>query len=538
MQFSKYAYSGRGGASASRPKPAPTRGNARWEQIDNDALAIILSHFDDRALARLAVLDRRTRRLVRTAIQLYLRLGDSQYEVFRAVLERRESVLLMGAPGSGKSFLLRILKERLPNPLVTASTGAAAEKINAWTLHSSLGLGIGDKPAAQVVKKQREIYSKLGHAPACVGCGALIIDEVSMLTGNLLDLALEVMLMMRERRLPQMVVSGDPMQLGAVGIDKGESPFYESELIKRLKPFVLTESFRQAENSQFLRILNSARLGRAREADVAWLQSMFATEAKADAPRLFCHLHQTATYNTSQLNALPLEGLHIYRPVCTGTVRPAKSYPGTTGISPTVAGHDLLHLKPGARVLLNRNLPEYPDLHNGSCGTVVSLTATSVLVCFDANSTAVRIKPVTQEYEQDGKVVGTRTYIPLMLAWAVSIHRAQGATLDSVAVNLRGCWAAGQAYVALSRVREPQCACVEGLDLGKLNNIDKAALRFYNECARRSEARSERHRLRERARELQEEVRAAEKELADDASLNAMMDAFEAGLPHGAYGSF
>ncbi len=499
MQISKYAYTGRGGAS--RPQPVPRRGNARWDLLDNDILAEILGHFDDRKLARLAPIDRRTRRVVRAAIQSHLKLSDSQYEVFCAVLERKENVLLMGAPGTGKSFLLKVLKERMPSPLVTASTGAAAEKIGAFTLHSALGLGLGDKPAKDIVKRQEAYYKKTGITPAGQTCRTLIIDEVSMLTAKLLDLAGEVLVMLR-KDLPQLLVSGDPLQLAAVGA-KTEGPFYEAGLIRRLKPFVLVESFRQAEDSQFLRILNRARMGRARESDVDWLKSMFAPTASSDVPRLFSHVHQVDEYNARMLEACRgIEIVFLMKSV--GDVPKSKETDRA------------VHIKPGARVLLSRNLPEHPDLHNGSCGTVKEIKPYSVRVAFDAGVDAW-IKTVTQEYEKNGNVVGKRTFMPLMLAWAVSIHRAQGATLDSMYVNLSKCWEAGQAYVALSRVREAGHATVVGLDLGKLIDIDKAALRYYRECAKRSANRTERH--RERAQ--QEE---------NDEALNAMMDAVEAAL--------
>lgn len=523
MQLSKYAYPGKG-AAAARPRRAPRPGPARWEALSDDVLLEVLCHLDDRQIARLARLDKRTRRIARAGVQRRLGLGDSQYDVFRAVLERREHVLILGPPGSGKSFLLKILRDRVSSPLITASTGAAAEKIGAVTIHSALGLGIGTHTAKQIVGKMTKGYRGTPHpalADICA-CKSLVIDEVSMLTGKLLDLAFDVLELLRVD-LPQFVVSGDPMQLGAVGADRGEKNFFESGVIKGLRAYVLTESFRQAEESKFLRILNKARLGKARESDLQWLRAHFCTQVDTSAPRLYSLCHDVGKYNSAKLDELPMDTLHMYRPHTTGMVpSAATTWMYTTGRMPgNDEPRDVLHLKVGARVVLSRNLPEYPMLHNGSCGTVASLTHVSVLVRFDVGVEA-RIKHVTQEYERDGQVVGTRTYMPLMLAWAVSIHRAQGATLDAMYVDLSRCFTAGQAYVALSRVREAEHAQVDGLALHHVNNINKAALAFYNECAERSAARAERHRERER------QALERESDVSDEA-LAAMMDAFERG---------
>ena len=152
MQLNKFAYKGKGAASSRSRRPSLT-GNARWDSLDNDTLHEIFRHFDDRQLGRLAKLDRRTRRVAYAATQTCLGLSNSQWAAFKAVVHRRENVLLMGTPGSGKSFLLTVLKDRIRDPLVTASTGAAAERIGAWTVHSALGLGLADRPAKEIVKK-------------------------------------------------------------------------------------------------------------------------------------------------------------------------------------------------------------------------------------------------------------------------------------------------------------------------------------------------------------------------------------------------
>ena len=106
MPLSQFAYAGKGAPSARRPRLAPFRGNGHWSWVDNDTLAEVCAHLDDWRLARLANVDKRTLKVARAAIKRHLGLSASQWDVFHAVLHKRESVLLMGAPGTGKSFLL------------------------------------------------------------------------------------------------------------------------------------------------------------------------------------------------------------------------------------------------------------------------------------------------------------------------------------------------------------------------------------------------------------------------------------------------
>ena len=517
IALNEFAYAGR----HAEPRPRPTwvnpKHNSCWSMLNNDILYEVLTHFDDRQLARVSGVDGRMLRLARPMLQSYLRLSDSQYAVFDAVVHRRENVLLMGAPGTGKSFLLNVLKDRVRAPLVTASTAAAADKIGAATLHSALGLGMGTMSAKQLVGNLQKYKNYPGSTLKTLTLfKTLIIDEISMLTAHLLALAEEVLHLVRGgNRMPQLVVSGDPMQLGAVGAEM-DGTFYEAALIQRLRPYVLLEPFRQVEDSPFLSILNRARLGRAREADVTWLRAHCSSSVGPTAPKLFCRLDNVKEYNSVKYLALTTPSVS-YIATSSGEIH--------TAAKPSLQNH--VWLKVGARVVLNRNLPECGrELHNGSCGTVTSTEPNQVTVRFD-RGTGATIKMYKQEYKnQKDEVIGFRTFMPLTLAWAVTVHRAQGATLDAMFVDLGRCFAAGQAYVALSRVREAQDAEVANLHLCHLNRIDKAALRFYNECAERSERRAER-----RAARASRAVDAADAaDEVDDEALNAMMDAFESGV--------
>ena len=516
MDLSGYAYPGKSAAPRVPNKPrANPKHNGRWPVLDNDALAEVFANFNDRELARVSGVDRRTLRVARPMIRRFLGLSESQWDVFEAVLHRRENVLLMGAPGTGKSFLLNVLVERVPLPLVTASTAAAADKLSsATTLHSALGLGFGPTAPEKIVGRLGKFQNYPNSTMTAIKAGkTLIADEVSMLSARTLSTVEEVLLLARggKKRMPQLVFSGDPMQLKAVDA-KENGHFHKAAVVERLRPYVLTESFRQTEDSPFLRILNSARMGKAREADVDWLRAHFNPSVRADAPRLFCLLRDVSEYNWEQLQRIDGD--------------PTYFQSSSSGNVPAGSNQGGVFLKVGARVVLSRNLPEYMGkLHNGSCGTVTALEQRlSARVRFDCG-VEVAIKKYAQEFKnKDDEVVGTYTFLPLMLAWAVSIHRAQGATLDAMHVDLKDCFQPGQAYVALSRVREAQHAKVDNLSLGKLIWVDKEALHFYNACADRSEARKARHRARER--------KAVQREFdeADEAALHAMMDAVEAGM--------
>jgi len=515
MDLSGYAYPGkRAVPRVPNKRRANPKHNGRWSVLDNDALAEVFAGFDDRELARVSGVDRRTLRVARPMIRRFLGLSESQWDVFDAVVHRRENVLLMGAPGTGKSFLLNVLVERVPRAMVTASSAAAADKLSgASTLHSALGIGFGQSPAEKVVARLAGFECRgRDSTMACIkATKTLIVDEVSMLSGKTLSLVEEVLKLARggAKRMPQLVFSGDPMQLAAVDA-KENGPFYTTGVVQRLRPYVLTEPFRQTEDSPFLRILNSARMGKAREADVDWLRAHFSPSVRADAPKLFCHLKAVANHNLEELRRLS--------PPEFSYVSSSKGLPPGVGTIPAT-----LVLRLGARVLLNRNVPEHiGKLHNGSCGTVTQLANDTARVRFDCG-VEVTIKKYVQEYkDKEDKVAGTRTFMPLTLAWAVSIHRAQGATLDAMRVDLKNCFEPGQAYVALSRVREAHHAQVDNLSLNKLIWVDKEALRFYSACAARSEARAERRRERERRAERKAH------EVVDDDALNAMMDAVEA----------
>ena len=316
-----------------------------------------------------------------------------------------------------------------------------------------------------------------------------------MLTSEALDAVLTIVDAVCARDRVQFVLCGDPMQLGEIDTSCRDAasrrPFWNAELLTRVvKPYVLVENFRQDGESEFASILNRARVGKASERDVRWLlknshpptpaEPTFFEESHIERVRrrwrqelnprtlcLFCLRAMADDFNQHSMRTLP--GVSKEYPTITNT---SSSYLSVQG---------RVVLKVGARVMLTRNPPNHENLFNGSMGTVMCMSEHKVRVYFDTAGSRTVARINTRN--------GASLALPLQVAWAATIHKAQGATLDRACVDLSFAFGHAQAYVALSRVRDVKDLEIVGLTLSKLNNVDKVALRWYNGVKEVSEER-------------------------------------------------
>ena len=487
--YSKDATKRKGIKRVAPPRKKKWSQKPLWQWLGDDVVQLIFAHLSSTKCAQLQRLDRNTHRMAKRALRKHLGLGDSQWQTFRAVVERGESVFLTGAPGVGKTHLLRTIANSLDerHVVVTASTGAAAEKIGAQTLHSAFCLGyeneIDVNLAIRLCKSRRKLFRTR----------TIVVDEVSMLTSATLDAVLTIAQAVCAADRLQFVLCGDPLQLSEIDPTCRDAasrrPFWISELLTRVtRPYVLVENFRQNGESPFVAVLNRARVGKASERDVRWLREhsrqptpaeptflqesfiervrrRWRQELNPSALCLFCLRAFVETFNKHCMHSLP--GVEqAYRVI----------YKGPCG-----QGGFPLTLKVGARVMLTRNQPINGQLFNGSMGTVLGMSENSVRVNFDT----VGPRAVTRVSTNNGQAMA----LPLQVAWAATIHKAQGATLDRACVDLSFAFGHAQAYVALSRVRDVKDLEILGLDLKKLNSVDKTALRWYNTIKETSEER-------------------------------------------------
>lgn len=392
------------------------------------------------------------------------------------------SVLVTGGAGTGKTTLLNELRRDPEVHMdVTAATGVAAILIRGSTLHRFAGLGVGDHSA-------ESIYARLAdrEAPALYNikfCKTLAIDEVSMIDADMLDTVDRLFRLIRGRyeTLPfggvQVVFFGDFMQLPPVTKRGDTMRFaFESDVWMELntKVHILNEVFRQ-QDEDFAAALRDIREGNLSERAKALLEECSQERDFGDEVpvRLYTKNDKVNAVNMQELSKI--DG---------AVTRYAAQHTGKEWaldiLEKNCLAPQMLYLKVGARVMLLQNISPENGLANGSMGVVTSLGENRIGVRFDCGVNHIFEERSVWAYEEGNNVLATRTQFPLRLAWAITIHKSQGMSLDKMVVNISTCWEPGQAYVALSRARTKEGLHIEGYREGAIK-ASKLALEFYRQ---------------------------------------------------------
>jgi len=373
-----------------------------------------------------------------------------------AAVRRGDSILLTGPAGTGKTHTVHAIlydtDHRGASIGLTATTGAAAVLIGGRTIHSYLGIGLAKRSAVELASYTVNRLKK--HADRIRDLDVLLVDEVSMMSADLFTLVSKYMSLIRKDPAPfggvQMVLVGDFAQLPPVdGKFAFKSPEWE-----RLSPKIheLREVFRQAGDTSFQELLHRARLGRTTDADVAALRAARNTTfPEGFVPtRLYAKNAMVAACNEASYEQLKAENAAAGG----GTeVAYAPKYPNARSREwGANTGYDApIALLPGAQVMVTWNVSPDGGIINGTRGRVVALRPTEVVLQL-LNGATVTIAYMETGPEDDKTLrIG---FMPLRLAYAMSIHKSQGSTLDAAETNLGdSIFEAAQAYVALSRVR-------------------------------------------------------------------------------------
>ncbi|NJK82558.1 MAG: AAA family ATPase [Saprospiraceae bacterium] len=401
-----------------------------------------------------------------------LELSDDFKYALDLIEKTTTSVFITGRAGTGKSTLLQLFKNttRKKN-VVLAPTGVAALNVGGQTIHSFFGFPPKLITTKDIRKhRNRKLFQQIE---------LLIIDEISMVRADMLDNIDYFLRLNRESPHPfggvQVVFFGDLFQLPPVVSNDFEKEFfdsyYKSPYFFSAKVFMefqmamleLKKVYRQ-EARYFIRLLDAVRTNKIDYDDLEDLNERYIPDFNVQEFYITLSARNTTVdkINTQALQAIPLPE-QIYYAQVKGDFNP-KLFPTELG----------LRLKLNAQVMFLRNDPD-KQFVNGTLGKIVKLEAEHITVMVEEQGKEqryIKVQPIDWEiirYKQsdndihkiETEVIGTFTQYPLKLAWAITIHKAQGKTFDKVIIDLdKGAFEFGQTYVALSR-----CRSLEGIVL-------------------------------------------------------------------------
>lgn len=376
-----------------------------------------------------------------------------------------KSVFLTGAPGAGKTYVLneyiRLAKAAGKNVAVTASTGIAATHIGGTTIHSWSGLGILDHLSQHDLDR---LAAKATLVKRYNATDILIIDEVSMLHGRRLDMINMVAKRLRQNTAAfggmQVILVGDLFQLPPISRGSEMVDFaHLSAAWAELDPAVcyLTEQHRVLAGDTLLDLLEAMRSGDVGELHEAALRGRLESRPPEDmvVTRLYSHNTDVDAINHRQLQALKTEQ-KIYTMFSTGVQSKREQ------LLKSVLAPEQLVLKKGAEVMFVAN--NFPAGYvNGTRGVVIDFDGSTPVVVIGSGK-EVRVEHHSWKLEEDGRVRAEVTQLPLRLAWAITIHKSQGMSLDAAEIDLSRSFSPGMGYVALSRVRSMDGVFLSGVN--------------------------------------------------------------------------
>lgn len=383
-----------------------------------------------------------------------------------AIMEAGSSVLLTGAAGTGKTYVLNKFIKRAKkhgrSVAVTATTGLAATHLNGTTIHAWSGIGVHDSidkyAAAKVGKTRQELIRK---------ADVLVIDEISMLHDFRLDMVDEVLRRVRDDSAPfgglQVILCGDFFQLPPVNrAGERQGSFVIASDVWQRNLFTvcyLEKQYRQSEDDVYHDILNGIRKGVLTRSQLDALQgrTRAVDDPFAARTRLLTVNVDVDAVNNAQLDELPGD-VHEYHMETHG----AKQY--VEQLMRSCLAPETLRLKEGAQVMCIKNAADRKYV-NGSLGTVIGFEqATDMPIVELTNGRQLTMRPENWELMDGDKRRAQLIQLPLRLAWAITVHKSQGMTLDAARIDLSRAFVEGMGYVALSRVRSLKHLILDGLN--------------------------------------------------------------------------
>ena len=387
--------------------------------------------------------------MYRSGILLFTMTQERALEI----LKTGGNVFLTGEPGAGKTYVINQyiawLEAAGMQVAVTATTGIAATHIGGMTIHSWSGIGIRDYLTPYDLDK---ITSTEKTVKRIKKAQVLVIDEISMLDGSVLEMVDKVCRVARGSAEPfgglQIIFVGDFFQLPPI-VKQGDMMRYafESRAWDEARPLIcyITEQYRQ-EDELFLSLLKSIRTGEIEDEHFTLLSEQKEIAYEGIEPtRLYTHNADVDAVNAEKLSSLPGKSRKFNM---TGVGNKQLQQ----GLAKNCLSPELLELKEEAMVMCTKNNFEAGYV-NGTLARVVGFDSGGLPIIQTTEGKEITMKPASWEVREEQKVLAAVEQVPLRLAWAITVHKSQGMSLDAAEVDLAKAFVFGQGYVALSRVR-------------------------------------------------------------------------------------
>lgn len=377
-------------------------------------------------------------------------------------LNTDNNIFLTGAAGSGKSHLIRsFLKTKSPDDWpILASTGSAAILVGGRTFHSFFGLGIFEGGIQKTVERALTNPKVTSRCKKAIG---IVIDEISMIPGPALAAAEQIARLSRKNARPwgglRVIAVGDFCQLPPV--HRSNAPrewafLHDAWSSSHFLPIELS-TIHRTNHIDFLERLNELRQGQLSEKVQEFLneRSQIFNPQPQECTQLFGLREQVENFNRHRLDQLH-GAAAIIKTTYVGKNESIESFKRSAPIP------EELHLKRDALVMIRSNDPQ-GRWANGSLAIIDDIRANEIdLTLLSSDESITMERQEFQLLNGDGETIATANNFPINLAWAMTIHKAQGTTLDRVQVDLTRIWEHGQTYVALSRVRSPDQLFISG----------------------------------------------------------------------------
>ncbi len=401
--------------------------------------------------------------------------NEEQKRAF-SLIESGRNLFLTGGAGSGKSFVIKALREKYTQkeyPLL-ASTGVAAVLLGGQTFHSFFRLGLmegGMDASIERALKDKKLQKKLKEMRG------FIIDEVSMLSSSAFRAAEAICRLQCNPQISwgglQVIAVGDFAQLPPVNIRGQKKDWVFSDpawIHSEFENIYLRENHR-CEEPEFLRMLNKIRVGDIDEEILEFCKERLIDPGlDFEGTRLYARKKPVEDFNLEKLEELSGQS-YVFDSVYSGDAKNIEKLKKSSPIP------EYLEMKENAFVMLRQNDP-LGRWVNGSLGYIRDFGEDKIVVEL-LNGDWVEVKQSSFHLlNEDSEVCASVSNYPLQLAYASTIHKSQGCTLDAAAVDLSSLWEPGHAYVAMSRVKRSSGLYILGFRASSFK-ADPIVLRFY-----------------------------------------------------------